>query len=147
MYPWISGNVDCFFRTYGMVLRKQVSENCIKWPDTRVVANKCRCSPAIQFRSSLIFINGQSADILSTFNLFADDILFSVAYDPEISEYELNQGLKKIYGSVFSGKCHLSQILTMRFRKLYFQENLQNHLTFRSVSTMHLLLVLISRSM
>lgn len=95
----------------------------------------------------LIFINGQSADILSTFNLFADDILFSVAYDPEISEYELNQGLKKIYGSVFSGKCHLSQILTMRFRKLYFQENLQNHLTFRSVSTMHLLLVLISRSM
>ena len=73
--------------------------------------------------------------------------LFSVAYDPKISEYELNQDLKKLYGSVFSGKCHLSQILTRRFRKLYFQENLQNHLTFNSVSTMHLLLVLISRSM
>ena len=95
----------------------------------------------------LIYINDLSVDIISTVKLFADDTsLFSIIQNAKTTAYELNKDLQKIAEWAHQWKMLFNLDLNKQAQEVIFSRKITNHLIFKSLSTMYLFLVQVSKS-
>ena len=78
----------------------------------------------------LIYINDLSNNLSSTTKLFTS--LFCVVNDVNLSQFHLNNDLKKYLNGLINEKCPSILIFLSRFKKLYFQEKLLKHLILQT---------------
>ena len=72
----------------------------------------------------LNYINDVSDNLLSTVKLFADDTLFSVVNDSNISPNELNKDLQKISEWAYKWKMSFNLDLNKQAREIVFSRKL-----------------------